>query len=239
MTQLSMARYDFAGGAIGNKVFFAGGLDVPNLFNLVDIYDIATHSWSTASLSEARFTNYVDVINVTTIRHKIFFAGGQNCWIQDCPSNRIDTYDAITNTWSNENYTPQDGVLLAGLAAGNKNYWVTGDYWQGGNLVEIRDEITHASSYECLSGNLYGNPISNGNKIIFPVSTEPMWTTGFTLTHFDIYDLTTNTWSIRNVPSTGVVIRNFLSVNSIVYGIGGISSAHGGVLYSKIYKLEF
>ena len=238
ITQLSVARQDFASGVIDNKAFFAGGLDVPNLFNIVDIYDATTNSWSVASLSEARYTNHVDGINVTTVGHKIFFAGGQNCWIMDCPSNKIDTYDAVTNTWSNENYVPQNGVLFAGIASGNKNYWVTGDYWQGGNLVEIRDEVTHTTSYECLSGTLYGNPVKNGNKLIFPISANPMWIPGYIVTHFDVYDVPTNTWSISKLPPPGINIWGFFSINNTVYGMGGTSTIND-VLYEKIYTLSF
>jgi PKD domain/Kelch motif len=251
MTQLSQARRGIAGGTIDNKVFFAGGtIFIPigggyytqQLLDRVDIYDASANSSSTASLSEGRYCiNDLEKINVTVVGGKIFFSGGSCNTIQDCSSNRIDIYDAVTNTWSYENYMAQNGgSLFSGIAAGNKNYRVTGEYWAGGNIVEIRDEITHTTTYGCLSGTLYRPPVSNGNKLIFPVSTIPNYTLGRKLTHFDVYDLSTNTWSISKLPPPGVDPPLFISVNNEVYAIDGYSTGTGGgFLWDKINKLEF
>jgi hypothetical protein len=241
--QLSQARGGMIAGSINNKVLFAGGENVPDLFSIVDIYSTATNSWSTASLSEAKYNppSFIySTPNPPTVDQKIFFAAGQYCWIQDCPSNRIDIYDAATNTWSYEDYNPHfpGTYLFSGIAAGNKNYWVTGDYWQGGNLVEIRDEITHTTSYECLSGTLFSHPVSNGNKLIFPVSTFSMSTSSYKLTHFDVYDLSTLTWSISNLPQPGVDLRPLISVNNEIYALG-VSYTTNGSIYDKLYKLAF
>ena len=138
-----------------------------------------------------------------------------------------------------EDYMPRvpGTYLFSGIAAGNKNYWVTGDYWEGGNLVEIRDEITHTTSYECLSGVLHGHPVNNGNKLIFPVSSLSMSTSSYKLTHFDVYDLATNTWSISKL-SSPVNYHLLISVNNEIYVVGG-SSNNNGFVYDKVYKLEF
>ena len=241
-TQLSQARGGMIAGSINNKVLFAGGVNVPDLFSIVDVYSTTTNSWSTESLSAARYSpkNFAySTPNPPTVGQKIFFAAGQYCWIQDCASNRIDIYDGATNTWSYEEYQPYSpGTnLFSGISAGNKNYWVTGDYWEGGNLVEIRDEITHTTSYECLSGVLYGHPVNNGNKLIFPVSSFSMSTSSYKLTHFDIYDLATNTWSISKLQSH-VNYHQLISVNNEVYVIGGYSNGNG-FLHDKVYKLAF
>jgi Galactose oxidase, central domain len=229
-------------GSINNKILLAGGENIPDLFSTVDIYSTATNSWSTASLSGARYTpsNFAYSTPIpTTVGQKIFFAGGQTCWIQDCPSNRIDIYDVAANTWSYEDYLPYvpGTYLFSGISAGNKNYWVTGDYWEGGNIVEIRDELTHFTSYECLSGVLFGHPVKSNNKLIFPISALPMSTTSYRLTHFDIYDLATNTWSINKLPAP-VIYHQLINVNNEIYEIGG-NVTSSGYLEDKIYKLEF
>ncbi len=240
--QLSQARGGMIAGSINNKILFAGGENIPDLFSTVDIYSTATNSWSTASLSGAKYTpsNFAYSTPIpTTVSQKIFFAGGQSCWIQDCPSNRIDIYDAAANTWSYEDYLPYvpGTYLFSGIAAGNKNYWVTGDYWEGGNIVEIRDELTHSTSYECLSGVLFGHPVKSNNKLIFPISALPMSTTSYRLTHFDIYDLATNSWSINKLPAP-VIYHQLIYVNNEIYEIGG-NVTPNGYLEDKIYKLEF
>ncbi len=248
ITQLSQARGGIAGGAIGNKVFFVGGtIWVPvgggyynqQLVDRVDIYDATTNSLSTASLSEGRYCiNDLEKITVTVVGNKIFFSGGSCNILQDCSTNRIDIYDAVTNTWSNENYMAQNGgSLFSGVAAGNKNYRVTGEYWAGGNIVEIRDEVTQATTYDCLSGTLSKPPVRNGNKLIFPVSRIPQYTLNYRLTHFDIYDLSTNTWSISNLPQI-VHLSWFITVNNEVYAVGG-SPTTPGFIFDKLYKLAF
>jgi hypothetical protein len=249
LIQLSQLREGIAGGAIDNKVFFAGGKidnDVgggnyfQQLLDRVDVYDAVTNSLSTASLSEGRYClNDLEKITTTVVGNKLFFSGGSCNTIQDCSSNRIDMFDAVTNTWTNENYMAQNGgSLFSGIAAGNKNYRVTGEYWAGGNIVEIRDEITHTTSYDCLSGTLYRSPVNKDNKLIFPVSTFPQYTSGYKLTHFDVYDLPTNTWSISNLPQSGINLLSFISVNNEVYAIGG-SLTTNSFIYDKLYKLQF
>jgi hypothetical protein len=237
-SELSRAREAFAGGVIDNKVFFAGGVTwnfivsgqyTEEVLSLVDIYDATTNLWSTASLSQPRLGSFV-----TTVGHKIFFAGGQSTTLQDSWSARIDVYDAATNIWSHEDYIPLNTnnglpVLSAGLGVGNKNYWVTQDYWgmDGRAFAEIRDETTSTISSNCLSG-WSGTPVENSNKVLFPVRSG-------NVSQFDVYDLATDSWSISKLPFQDF---NFLiSVNNKVYTLGG-SFAGNGYLYDKVYKLE-
>ena len=45
----------------GNKIVFAGGQrGYGDILTRVDIYDVVTHSWSTAELSVARSVNFAD-----------------------------------------------------------------------------------------------------------------------------------------------------------------------------------
>jgi hypothetical protein len=127
--------------------------------------------------------------------------------------------------------------LFSGISSGNKNYWVTGDYWVGGSLVEIRDETTHTTTYECLSGILNGNPIRKDNKLIFPVHT-PLTNK---LTQFDVYDLAANTWSISKLPPGGTDHKYFVSMLSGVYAVGGSfrNPTIEGLLYDNISRLNY
>ncbi len=73
-------------------VLFAGGVIPPGTHSSrVDIYDLATQTWSTAELSQARTAPAA-----VAAGNKIFFAGGE---ISDgtFPSNVVDIYDVSTN----------------------------------------------------------------------------------------------------------------------------------------------
>ena len=66
-----------------------------------------------------------------------------------------------------------------------------------------------------------------------------MWTQGYKLTHFDVYDLATNILSIQKLPPPGMDHPLlFITVSNEVYAIDGHFSGTG-FLYDKVYKLEF
>jgi hypothetical protein len=51
---LTYSRYAFAATSLGELVFFGGGSNDFNLFNLVDICNVTSGSWTTATLSTSR-----------------------------------------------------------------------------------------------------------------------------------------------------------------------------------------
>jgi hypothetical protein len=100
---LSKARWYMAVASAGGKILFAGGYSTaePNGSSRVDIYDIASNTWSTTELSQPRYD-----ITAIAAGNKIFFAGGdygthlpggtQN----SVSKSVVDVYDASTSTWS-------------------------------------------------------------------------------------------------------------------------------------------
>jgi N-acetylneuraminic acid mutarotase len=88
--ELSQGREYFAAATLGEKVFFAGGRTwqtSPSGFStwatssVVDIYDNASNTWTTATLSESRSD-----LSATTIDNKIYFAGGFSDQFQQIPT---------------------------------------------------------------------------------------------------------------------------------------------------------
>jgi N-acetylneuraminic acid mutarotase len=59
--------------------------------------------------------------------------------------------------------------------------------------------------------------------------------TGIEKNKFDIYDISSNTWSIGEL-SQNIVGASLISVNNIIYVAGGYIN---GVLSNKVWKLEF
>lgn len=78
--------------SINGKIMFAGGYDYP-LSKKVSIYDVASKTWSSHNLSQAR-------MGIATCRIDKFavFAGGS--LTDDGAANRMDIYNSSTGNWS-------------------------------------------------------------------------------------------------------------------------------------------
>ena len=238
VANLSVNRAEIAAGSAGNKVVFAGGVHAEDghwsggsvFSDQVDIYDVSANTWTVAVLSEKMRVGMA----VTTVGNRIYFAGGTGNWnIFDYnPTSKIDIYDAGTNTWSTSALGRARGGL-AGIAVNNKIYWAGGEVYENLpekiNQVEIKDMNTQASTLECLfQPNAFFSAVAKNNKIVFFTG----W--GVEQNKFDIYDITTNTWSIGVLAqSAGGAI---ISVNNTIYVAGGEVN---GVLSNQVWKLEF
>jgi N-acetylneuraminic acid mutarotase len=72
--KLSEGRYELSATAVGNKIYFAGGLNsIFNTSKTIDIYDATSNAWSTSQLQEPR-SGHVGVVS----GNKIFWVGGAN-----------------------------------------------------------------------------------------------------------------------------------------------------------------
>jgi len=208
---LSVLRGHVVGGAVGAKVFFAGGWDniTVTALNIVDIYDLSTNSWSVATLSEARMN-----LSAVTIDDKIYFAGGSTYY--NSPSNRIDIYNNSTGSWFSSSLI-EPKVYMASTAFAGKIYWAGGSpsATTTSSQVEIKDINTQTSSIACLfQPNADFDAVEKNNKIVFFTGA------GVAQNKFDIYDVTNNSWSIgaldQNIGHAAII-----SVNNTIYVAGG------------------
>ncbi|MES2773299.1 MAG: PKD domain-containing protein [Bacteroidota bacterium] len=227
--QLSSARCP-VGSSASNKVVFAGG-DDDYIQRVNDIYDAGTNTWSTTMLSEARH-----IMQPAVAGNKIYFGGGSVGLYTVSGGNlskQIDIYDAITNTWTNDTLSRIRGEMGA-ISANNKIYWGGGyvwdqasNNWEGTNSVEIRNLANNTTSFDCLSEpRTQVIAIRKDNKLIY---------FGANQTRFDIYDLTTNSWSIGVMP-VNITSAAIIAVNNIIYVAGGMVN---GTLSNQVWKLNF
>jgi len=236
--ELSQARWKVVAAAVGNKVFFAGGYLSDRLANpisgKIDIYDITANTWSTASLSEARIE-----LTATTADNKIYFAGGWNGMDRSTASNKIDIYDNITDSWSVSALTAPK-AYMASIFKDGKIYWAGGATyidWDNETVttceVEIKDINTQTSS---LANNLFepngvNYALEKGNQIVFIP-----WGGGLEGPRsFDIYNVTTNGWSI-GVLDHYYPLGIMFSADNTIYVAGGKSN---DLLFNEVWKIEF
>jgi N-acetylneuraminic acid mutarotase/uncharacterized membrane protein len=241
--ELSKARAYLAAATIGNKVFFAGGGSWEPYFtgsNVVDIYDNSTNTWSTATLSEGR-----SGLSATTAGNKIYFAGGAIGGGPGPPdiSTRIDIYDAATNSWSTSELL-EGKSHHASIAVAGKIYWGSGiNFWLPyagftlSNQVEMRDINTGISSLDCMIPRYDFEAVTKGDNIIF-FTGGGTGNPGLESDHFEIYNITTNTWSTA-VLNQKIVFSAIISVNNTIYVAGGCTDNFGTHTYSEVWKLEF
>lgn len=224
---LNMAGGRPAAAAVGNKIFFAGGSFYSDR---IDIYDVSSTVWSMDKLSESR-----QGMSATTIGDKIYFAGGNKLAGSDQTySNKIDIFNSTSGSWS-ISFMSESKSNMASIASDNKIYWAGGAFNYGqstrqSKLVEIRDVSTQISTFACLfQPNAGFHAVSRNDKIVFFTGS------GDVTNKFDIYNSSTDTWSIgvlnQNIRSAAII-----SVNNTIYVAGGYID---GVMSSQVWKLEF
>ncbi|MFI5132245.1 MAG: PKD domain-containing protein [Chitinophagales bacterium] len=227
--ELSQPRIYLAAATLGNKVYFAGGWNTSST-DVVDIFDNATNSWSTAHLSEARYG-----LSATTAGNKIYFAGGvpDNNYV----SQTIDVFDGVTNSWSTSSLR-EPKIGMASIASGNKIFWASGAKSFSpptlSDLVEIRDLNTGVSSFTCMIPRSSPAAVIKDDNIVFFTGYGPE-PTG---THFEIYNITTGTWSTA-ILNRSIQGASVISVNNTIYVTGGSAFSDLPPYHKEVWKLEF
>jgi hypothetical protein len=232
IAELSEARGYMTSATLGDKVFFAGGYYWNNadyFSNRVDIYNNTTNTWSTASLSESR-----EGLSANQAGNKIYFAGGRN---GTNVSNKIDIYDGASNSWSTSSLN-EGKWFFASIAVANKIYWAGGiNSLSSGEIkssqVEIRDINTQVSTFACLSqAKASFGAVLRDNEIVFFMgspSIQPQ--------NFDIYNITTDKWSI-GILNEGLNYPGIISVNNKIYVAGGALATTGNPS-NQVWLLEW
>ena len=235
-TSLLSTRRVPQGASAGNKVLFAGGdewgsIAIPS--NVIDSYDGNTNSWTPGPLSETK-----GLPQIATSGNKMYLAGGAaqlDGYAFFGITKRIDIYDAVGGQWTAD-YLSTERASMGSIGANNKIYWGGGVIanpdpdilYVATSLVEIRDLTTNTTTFDCLSEPREQlTAIRKDNKIIFFGKNN--------VTRFDIYDLTTNSWSIGVLPQS-FYSASVISYNNIIYMVGSHTS---GVLSNQVWKLEF
>ena len=240
VSHLSSAGNDIAAATAGNKVLFVGGdggFSGVNRETRVDIYDLTTGGWSTASLTEEKRGGHCAV----TVNNKIYFGGG-SLWYYKNPAvtAKIDIYDVTTGTWSTSSLA-EPKAIFAGIAVNEKIYWSGGvttpaPTYPTSKLVEVSDVNSGSSSIDSLfcptswfldAGQ---NAVLQNNKIIFLRPNGP------DVDKFDIYDISNDTWSIGVLPQPIPSWSSVIAVNNTIYIAGGYSN---NVYTDKVWKLVF
>ncbi|HEY5750419.1 MAG TPA: hypothetical protein VIU12_30360 [Chryseolinea sp.] len=225
VASLSDGKYAAGATSVGDKAFFAGGVNAKGASAVVDIYNATDGSWTVAALSKARYA-----LNAAAAGSKALFAGGDKDGFY---SDVVDIYDNATNTWTvaTLQYARRD---LAACSLSSKVFFGGGLGQQGyADVVDIYDTQSNTWTSAKLSVARTGlAAASAGTKVFFAGGVN-----GNIATYYsdvvDIYDNATDTWTTAKL-SQGRESLVATSVGSKVFFAGG-SSASGTSNVVDIY----
>jgi hypothetical protein len=163
--RLSKSRGDIAAATLGNKIFFAGGVNWDNYQSQqwdgscddVDIYDASNNTWSVAHLSKSR-----ESISAVVIGNKVIFAGGtyftKSSLVPNPVSNAsdvVDIYDAFTDSWSAAKLSVARTYISA-VTIGTNVYFAggSGGNTENLNVVDVFNSTTNTWSTSTLSDDV-------------------------------------------------------------------------------------
>lgn len=177
---LSVGRCCLAAASVGTIALFAGGGTSANKCKIncnengahsgvVDLYNSADGTWSTATLSEAR-----SFPASATHGTKAFFGGGD---ITPMPleSKRVDIYDSATGAWSTTDFPSQEKTLMAAAASGRAVLFYGGVNRQRGsgtvvstiNIYDVATGIWSVDSTSSTSARYLAAGVTVGDSAIF------------------------------------------------------------------------
>ena len=234
---LSQPRQDLVATTVGTKVLFAGGYTdtasssssssiscVKVESNVVDIYDTATGTLSTAKLSRARYR-----LAAATIGNKAIFAGGESDsgYVAD-----VDIYDDATGVWSTASLSAPRSWLAAS-AVGTKALFAGGEvplvgYDQAINVIDIFDASTNSWSTAKLSTareNLAATTV--GTKVMFAGGRANK---GEDASVVDIYDSASGNWTTAQLSQARQFIAAASTGTKAVF-LGGYAYPAPGITF--------
>ena len=115
-TSVSVARDANDGGVVlDGKIYFVGGHNAGNAFNLVERYDPVTNEWETLNpLSVPRAG-----LAVAVLKDKIYAIGGAGL-------TSVEIYDSTTGQWSAGPSLPSEVVYGTAVSLGDKIFLIGG-----------------------------------------------------------------------------------------------------------------
>ena len=237
---LSEARIALNSGAARGKILFAGGF-VPSSHysSRVDIYNIATNTWSTAELTIPERQGMA----VASVGSKVLFAGGGDN-DNGITTSRVDIYDAANNSWSIAELSKKR-EFMAATTLGNKVFFSGGGDWEpnllGSTRIDIYDNSTNTWSTASMgTGRMDHSATTIGNKIYFAGGTSGYYTSLNVLNSIEIYDGATNTWSTTAFQGDPRMLHASIAAGNKIFWASGLkyTSLGGGTTYSDNIEIR-
>jgi len=225
---------------MGNRFLFAGGytnMDEYTATDKIDIYNETIKTWSSATLSQARgnilastnrTTSIINGVPVTSTGG-IIFAGDHKGGRTPDPSNRIDLYNSLFNTWPYMNFREPMG-FIAGLQVRDKFYSAAGcmvEIIDFSKSTSIMNQLSQPGAWSAAEGQ---HAVLKDDKIVFFTGSKDR-------NEFDVFDIPTQTWYVGILPDNKTISQaTIFAVDDTIYIAGGYVN---GVLSDQVWTLDF
>jgi hypothetical protein len=237
---LSQARAGFAATSVGNLVLFGGGVNgsiicfdslcFGSTSKVVDIYNVTSDTWATATLSQAR---YFHAATSVASRYALF-AGG---WNGTYGSNVVDIFDSLSGIW-NTTTLSQPREYLAAASVDNLAFFGGGDDGtQTSNVVDIFNATSQTWSTATLSQNRTGLAATSFGDIVAFGGGTPDNNVTFSAV-VDMYNMTSDVWFTANLSQPRAWLAATSSTDKIFFGGGWNSNSGGYVNTVDIFDIQ-
>jgi hypothetical protein len=224
---LSQARAGLAATSVGNVILFAGGYNSNTTFNpayfsnVVDIYNVTSGTWSSATLSQGRW-----YLAATTVANRYaLFAGGYN---GSNYSNVVDIFDSLNEKWETATLS-QSRAYLAATSLGNLAFFGGGQSFnnQLSYVVDIFNSTTQMWSTATLSQARYGLAAASAGDIVAFGGGNGSSTP---LSVVDVFNVTAGVWFTLTLSVGLFCLAATSSKNKLFFGGGNDTSGYSDVV---------
>ena len=201
----------------------------------LDIYDIATDTWSQGTDMDAgRYWIDCEAIDLTGTEPKIYCAGGYLASAQSA----LYIYDINTNTWTTGTSLPANRYSYSSAVYNNKYYVIGGYTTTYANTMVVYDPVTNSwdSTLAPMAvARRYAQAGLIGNKIYVAGGYNPSY-----LSSAEVYDIGANTWSpIASMPSPWLNAADGVVNDRYLVLAGGSPSStagasNGALIYDSV-----
>jgi N-acetylneuraminic acid mutarotase len=220
-------RQEFGIAQVGGKIYCIGGYNGSTYYNLVEVYDIKSDTWSTKTPMPTARAYFA----ITVLNGKIYCIAGDTG--SGTASNVVEVYDVKTNTWTTiESYpetvyglsaTTLDGTIYVGggrypgdsyTIESFYSYDIDTDSWISKSRMYDRYEF----SMEAVNGKIY---IFGGGGFIDGPCRAVRCSNPTGLASGQVYEPSTNSWT--SISSVVVYdVKQSVVVENTMYFLNGI-----------------
>jgi hypothetical protein len=230
---LGTPRYNMGVVAAGSKIFFAGGFNTDGLlfqdyYNVVDVYDASTNTWSYAQLSQGRTD-----IAAAAVGNKVVFAGG---FAGTDASNVIDIYDISANKWSTASLSEARGGISS--ATTNNKIFFAGGYSSSNGTVSRKIDV-----FDVLANTWSESSLYEPKKLMAGISYDNKlyWAGGFNSSNnfsassnVEISDAQSNNLSVACLFQPNAVMTAAIKDGKIIFSMGNGAEQNKFDIYDPV-----
>jgi len=221
------ARYYLTSQIYNGKIYCIGGYG-SGVLNKVEIYDIASNTWTTGTnMTTARYELTSAIYN-----GKIYCIGGYNAGVL----NKVEIYDIASNTWTTGANIPINMQQLTSVIYNGKIYCIGGstNNINSTNALEIYDITSNSwSTGTVMPTSRYDSTSNIYNGKIYCIGG---YNSSY-LNTLEIYDIASNTWTTGANMTTARMELTSVIYNGKIYCIGGVTFSSVCLNTVEIYDI--